>query len=192
MASNSAHPRAVRRGNTSGLIGLWNSRSDEVEEAKTATKGGPQRRISVRESPRLEPDTLALSKMRKRSEIVRPTFSTVPEEGRFVSSVVNEDRDLRKSVHHQTRAKEELDPKRDFAPKYHGRRRGSKTTEDLDDQLKATKSLTSTLARSKSVKCNRVKFGLIPLAEEGVDGGGGGEETEKGRPAPNTQCNPMY
>ena len=88
--------RSVRRGNTSGLIGLWNQREqNQQHEAAAPPSSGSSnvlkireeaaRRISVRSpSPaagQLSPGFLGVGlgspgRFRKTSEFVRPTFET--------------------------------------------------------------------------------------------------------------------
>ena len=92
--------RSVRRGNTSGLIGLWNQREQSQQNEAAASPSSPTpgssnvlkiredaaRRISVRNpSPAttgsLSPGLLGVglgspSRFRKTSEMVRPTFET--------------------------------------------------------------------------------------------------------------------
>ena len=54
-----SHPRSVRRGNTSGLIGLWNQKAMETEHSGSVDADSLRireeaaRRISVRDPPRL-------------------------------------------------------------------------------------------------------------------------------------------
>lgn len=87
----------MRRGNTSGLIGLWNQRERGATDDEKEEGGGgggnvlkiredAARRISVR-TPAPPPvtrrgllgDGLNSPKYRKSSEIVRPTFETSSE-----------------------------------------------------------------------------------------------------------------
>ena len=90
--------QSVRRGNTSGLIGLWNQRSndDDLEKEEGAAGGNvlkiredAARRISVRTpAPPVTKGFLgdglnSPGKFRKTSEIVRPTFET--SESNFVA-----------------------------------------------------------------------------------------------------------
>ncbi len=110
--------RSVRRGNTSGLIGLWNQRvvDQEVEREAGGASGGSgggggnnvlkirqdaARRISVRTPP---PSTSAGTscggflgdglhspgRFRKTSEIVRPTFEAAAQSSGFVASILKE------------------------------------------------------------------------------------------------------
>ena len=98
----SSHPRSVKRGNTSGLIGLWNQKAETDHSANVTGESlrlreTANRRISAREPPKLStleiPASHALSSLRKTSEINRPTFKIKEEDefsGVFASGILRE------------------------------------------------------------------------------------------------------
>lgn len=136
---------------------------------------------------------MASGRIRKTSEIVRPGFKIEEEQegtGRFASSLMDQkpsftfhvevnDDDDQHDQEDQDNEDEILNRQLDKV-KYHEGRRGSKTTDDLeqfvnelhrrvDDEGSASESSgrRGSLLRSKSVKEVRVKFGLIMDATDG-------------------------
>ncbi|XP_059091332.1 uncharacterized protein LOC131886897 [Tigriopus californicus] len=205
MTTTTHAKKPVRRGNTSGLIGLWNSRvipgedslSDELGNGSSVDQNSnsdllqirerAMRRISVRDPPspasleanRRKPympqtlsapkangpslsmlgDTLRVDpslKTRKTSELVRPTFSILKdiseERGMFAGGILHER--PHSSSHEKTLPTVVIENKvltDDSIQRANTPRRGS----------------GAGLGRSKSVKINRVKFGLMLDATEG-------------------------
>lgn len=238
-----SHPRSVRRGNTSGLIGLWNQKAVEQENSGSVTneslkiREAASRRISVRDPPKLSvletsppqrlfsntltPNANAgdVPRFRKTSEIVRPTFKIKEEtegEGVFASGILKEkktskmegfpeDQEERSSMigraivrpafsfisgeaaldaafNDQEQPVSDEPDAIDYTDDIlknkelqkiicREKRRGSKTTDDIKedlDELERKKNGPGKIGRSKSVRLQRVKFGLIPAdAQEG-------------------------
>jgi len=223
-----AHTRAVRRGNTSGLIGLWNqvaSSADAPRQVADHTSGvtaeslklreAAHRRVSAREPPKFAglavPDSHPLRtsslRVRKTSEIARPEFKIKEEEegcGAFASAVAKEKKPSVGSrlVEEEANASNRGQPEKPvfsfmsappepvveeasdeddddesmftnkmiMAVKGRERRRGSKTTDDIQESVSKFANSSnisggpvSHLGRSKSVRQARVKFGLNPM-----------------------------
>jgi hypothetical protein len=139
--------KAVRRGNTAGLVGLWNSRTGEDNTLGTANSAiqdnDSLRRVSFKMPARKDGDFLsaaaAESRYRKVSEIVRPHYKTS-----FAAEVLKERRE-------DPLPEESVPTPPVSAAAAAAPRRGS-------------------LGRSKSVKCPRIKFDAMrieTLHEEG-------------------------
>lgn len=203
MATPTHAKKPVQRGNTSGLIGLWNSRVIPGEDSLSDDLGSgsvdrnnsdllqirerAMRRISVRDPPSpasLEanrrkpymPQTLSAPKStgpsssmlgdslrvdpnlktRKTSELVRPTFSILKdiseERGLFAGGILHE--------RPHSAAREKVLPTVIIENK-------ALTDDSIQRANTPRRGSGAGLGRSKSVKINRVKFGLMLDATEG-------------------------
>ena len=195
--------RAVRRGNTSGLVGLWKAKEDQAAAEKTESSSSTlqirqnaNRRISFKEPPVSRLGIGASNNLRKTSEIVRPTFEkkrpSAVEAGSsraFVSGILKEPRRIsptRSDAEDNTnevviKVPSPTNKRPASAALSIRKKNAAKPTLSKDDLAlpAAAKKLAEEaaavrgrrgscgLGRSKSVKCTRVKFGLmIPSAAE--------------------------